>query len=70
VDFEDLELLDVLEALADTRSETVDNDSVLGSQTSKTIRMPSTSVGDDGEANSDGEDEHWNEKTLIAEDVR
>lgn len=70
MDFEDLELLDVLETLADTRTAAVDDDSVLGSQTSKTVCHPSSSVHlHNEEANSDGEDEHWNDKTLVTEEV-
>ncbi|XP_034253905.1 uncharacterized protein LOC117652853 [Thrips palmi] len=68
LDLEDLELLDVLETLADTRSANVDDDSVLGSQTSKTICRPSQSAGNDEEENSDGEDERWEDKTLVAEE--
>lgn len=68
LDFEDLELLDVLETLANTRTTTVDDDSILGSQTSKTSCRPCVSVGDEEEANSEGEEEHWNDKTLVVEE--
>lgn len=66
VDPDDLELLDVLETLADTRSGTVDNDSVLGSQSSRGRPIPCSASEEDHD--SEGE-ENWHDKTLVAEEV-
>ena len=70
VDYEDLELLDALETLADTRPTAVDDDSILGSQTSRSIPVRchlEEPLGD--QYTSDEEDEKWHDKTLIAEEV-
>lgn len=70
MDYEDLELLDALETLADIRPTAVDNDSVLGSQTSrsKTVRCSSNDTLEE-QGTSDEEDDKWHDKTLVAEEV-
>lgn len=66
VDPEDLELLDVLETLADTRAVTVDNDSELGSQASRRKSVPFSTPHE--EHGSDGE-ENWHDESVVAEEV-
>ncbi|KAJ1531754.1 hypothetical protein ONE63_000417 [Megalurothrips usitatus] len=58
LEVEDFELLDALETLADA----VDDNSVLGSQTAR------GKSHDADDSSSEGEDEKWHDKTLIAEE--